>query len=331
MTVVLLVAGLGAVLAGAILFTNAVEWAGARMDLGVGAVGSLLAGVSTALPESVIPVLAILRNEPRSDDVAIGAIIGAPFMLATIAMALVGITALVYRGRRAQGQELDVHAETVRRDLMFFVLLLGAASLLGLGTPAAVRVPAALALVLSYIAYAVVTVRQSGKAQAEAELPALVAHPTKEDPPATWMVAVQFTVGLALILGGAHLVVDGVLDVAELLGVSALVLALVVAPLATELPEKANSYLWIREGKDSLALGNISGALVFQSAIPVALGVALTPWQLGGAALLAAALALCGGAVAMWSLHARKRFSSPAIVGWALLFSTFVVGVFVVG
>ena len=113
MTVVALVLGLAAVLAGAVLFTNAVEWAGARMSLGVGAVGTLLAGVSTALPESIIPALAILRDEPRSDEVAIGAILGAPFMLATIAMALVGVTAIAYRGRRTQGRMLDVDRKSV--------------------------------------------------------------------------------------------------------------------------------------------------------------------------------------------------------------------------
>jgi cation:H+ antiporter len=123
MNVVLLVVGLVAVLAGAVLFTNAVEWAGTRMDLGVGAVGALLAAVSTALPESIIPALAILRDEPRSDEVAIGAILGAPLMLATIAMALVGVTAIVYRGRREQGRRLDVHRETLRRDLTFFLVL----------------------------------------------------------------------------------------------------------------------------------------------------------------------------------------------------------------
>jgi cation:H+ antiporter len=329
-TVGLLIVGLAAVFAGAILFTNAVEWAGNRMDLGVGAVGTLLAGVSTALPESIIPMLAILRDDPSSDDVAIGAIIGAPFMLATIAMALVGVTAIVYRGRRSQGRSLDVHRETVRRDLVFFMVLLGTAIVLGFGAPAALRVPAAIGFVVAYAAYVIVTVRRGGQAQTEDELPALVADPTKDDPPPTWLVATQFVVGLALILVGAHFVVDGVIDAAELLGVSALVLALIIAPLATELPEKANSFLWIREGKDSLALGNITGALVFQSAIPVALGVALTPWALGGTAVLAATFALCGGAVAMLSIHASSRFSSPAIAGWVLLFSTFVVSVWLV-
>jgi cation:H+ antiporter len=177
----------------------------------------------------------------------------------------------------------------------------------------------------------VLTVRRGGKAQAEEDLPPLVADPTKDDPPATWTIAIQFSVGLALILGGAHLVVDGLIHLADLLGVSALVLALVVAPLATELPEKANSFLWIREGKDSLALGNITGALVFQSAIPVALAVALTSWELGGSAVLAAALALGGGGVAWWSLHARARFTNPAIVGWALLYSIFVASIWMVG
>jgi cation:H+ antiporter len=187
-------------------------------------------------------------------------------------------------------------------------VLLSAAALLGLGAPAAVRVAAGVGFVIAYLTYAVLTVRRGGKAQAEDELPPLVADPTKDDPPPTWTIAVQFAVGLALILGGAHFVVDGLIHLADLLGVSALVLALIVAPLATELPEKANSFLWIREGKDSLALG-----------------------ELGPAALLAATLALCGGGVAWWSLHGRARFSSPAIFGWALLFATFVVGVWMVG
>jgi cation:H+ antiporter len=331
MNVLLLLVGLAAVLGGALLFTNAVEWAGTRMNLGVGAVGTLLAGVSTALPESVIPALAIARDQPRSDEVAIGAIIGAPFMLATIAMALVGLTAVVYRRRRAQGRKLSVHRETLRRDLTVFVVLLSAAVVLGLGAPESVRLPAAIAFVVAYLVYAALTVRRGGKTQDEEELDPLVADPTKEDPPATIAIAAQFAIGLTLIVGGAHFVVDGLIHVAERLGVSTLVLALIVAPLATELPEKANSFLWVREGKDSLALGNITGALVFQSAIPVALGVALTPWDLGGSALLAAMLAIFGGAVAMWSLHVRRRFSTPAIVGWTLLFSTFVVGVWVVG
>jgi cation:H+ antiporter len=329
--VALLIGGLVAVFAGALVFTNAVEWAGSRLGLGVGAVGTLLAGVSTALPESVIPAVAILRDDPDGDEVAIGAIIGAPFMLATIAMALVGATALAYRRRRPQGRSLDVHRRTLRRDLVFFVAMLAVAMLLGVGTPFAIRVAAALALVAAYVAYVAMTVRRGGEVQTDDELPALLADPTKHDPPRTWTIAAQFVAGLALILGGAHIVVDGLIDVADRLGVSALVLALVVAPLATELPEKANSFLWVREGKDALALGNVTGALVFQATIPVALGIALTSWELGATAMLAAALALAGGLIAIWSLHIRRRFSAAAIVAWVALFACFAAGVWVIG
>ena len=65
-----------------------------------------------------------------------------------------------------------------------------------------------------------------------------------------------------------------------------------IAPLATELPEKANSILWIRGGKDALALGNITGAMVFQATIPVAVGIAFTDWRLDRFAVLAGAIAV---------------------------------------
>ena len=106
MDFVFLLASFAVILAGALLFTNAIEWAGHRLSLGEGAVGSLLAAVGTAMPETLIPIVAIIGGWEGSEDVAIGAIIGAPFLLATLAMALVGVSALVYRGRREQGTRL---------------------------------------------------------------------------------------------------------------------------------------------------------------------------------------------------------------------------------
>ncbi|MDQ3879907.1 MAG: sodium:calcium antiporter, partial [Chloroflexota bacterium] len=112
---VLLPASFAILLAGALLFTNAIEWFGSMVNLGQGAVGSLLAAVATALPESLIPIVAIVGAERGSDDVAVGAIIGAPLLLATIAMALVGIAAFFYRSRRPQGLSLSVHFPTLER------------------------------------------------------------------------------------------------------------------------------------------------------------------------------------------------------------------------
>lgn len=81
--------------------------------------------------------------------------------------------------------------------------------------------------------------------------------------------------GLGAIIGGPHLFVTEVESIAHDAGVSPLVLALILAPLATELPEKAKSILGSRRGKDALALGNITGAMVFQSMIPVVVGLPL--------------------------------------------------------
>src|ERR671914_8352 len=162
MEALLLVLSFAVILAGALLFTNAVEWAGHRLALGVGAVGSLLAAVGTAMPETLIPIVALIGGAEGSGEVAVGAIVGAPFLLAT----------------------------------------------------------------------------------------------------------------------------------------EAIVLSLVLAPLATELPEKANSFFWVREGKDTLALGNITGAMVFQSTIPIAVGLAFTDWELDRFAAVSMALGLGGGAVA---------------------------------
>ncbi|HEX2128197.1 MAG TPA: hypothetical protein VHF58_03165, partial [Solirubrobacterales bacterium] len=94
MEFVLLVVSFAVILAGALVFTNAVEWAGVKLNIGEGATGSLLAAVGTAMPETLIPIVAMIGGSEGAEDVAIGAIIGAPFLLATIAMALVGISAL---------------------------------------------------------------------------------------------------------------------------------------------------------------------------------------------------------------------------------------------
>jgi cation:H+ antiporter len=67
--------------------------------------------------------------------------------------------------------------------------------------------------------------------------------------------------------------------VSHAFGISALLLSLIIIPIATELPEKVNSILWIRRKKDTLAFGNITGAMVFQGTLLPAIGIMLTPWE----------------------------------------------------
>jgi cation:H+ antiporter len=329
MNAVLLLASFAIVLAGALLFTNAVEWIGHKLEVGEGAVGSILAAVGTAMPETLIAIVALLDATQGSEDVAIGAIVGAPFLLATLAMGLVGLFAYLYRDKRAQGVELVAHRPTLERDLMFFLGLFTVAGLLAWGPPAPVRIGVGIGFLVAYVAYIRLTLRGGGEVQGEETLNPLIFERRsghREDP-ATALCAIQLLVGLGAMVGGAHLFVEELLHIAESIGVEALVLALILAPLATELPEKVNSFFWVREGKDALALGNITGAMVFQSMVPVGIGLIFTDWNLTGNAVLSIGLGLAGGLLAYESLHLARRFRLPAVIGWFCLYTAFIVAV----
>jgi cation:H+ antiporter len=329
MEVVLLLVSFAVVLTGALLFTNAVEWIGHKLNLGEGAVGSILAAVGTAMPETLIAIVALLDASEGSEDVAIGAIVGAPFLLATLAMGLVGLFAYSFRARREQGVELEAHAPTLERDLLFFLVFFALAGILAWGPPAALRIPFGIVFVVAYVFYIARTLRSAGEVQGEETLNPLLfeRRPEAREDPALVLCILQLLVGLGAMVGGAHLFVEQLLEVAKDLGVDALVLALILAPLATELPEKVNSFFWVREGKDALALGNISGAMVFQTTIPVGIGLIFTDWALDRNAILSIVLGVAGGILAYESLHLARRFKPPAIIGWFVLYAAFLVAV----
>ncbi len=319
----LLAVSFAVILAGALVFTNAVEWLGHRLEIGQGATGSILAAVGTAMPETLIPIVAIIGGSKGSEDVAIGAIIGAPFLLATLAMALVGTSAFVFQRRRRQGLALKADIETLDRDLVFFLAFFAAGLLAGLVLPDPLHVPLAVVFFVAYVLYVRATLRSGGDVQEMETIGRLYMDRSDGEQPPTRLIALQLAVGLGAIVGGAHLFVEEMIHVAESIGVEALVLSLILAPLATELPEKINSFFWTREGKDSLALGNITGAMVFQSTIPIAFGLALTAWELDRYAVVSASLGLAGGALAYITLRTRGRFELLPVVCWATLFGSF--------
>jgi cation:H+ antiporter len=324
MDVVFLLASFAVILAGALLFTNAIEWAGHRLGLGEGATGSVLAAVGTAMPETLIPIVAIIGGEEGSEDVAVGAIIGAPFLLATIAMALVGISALAFSSRREQGARLEVDVPTLDRDLAFFLIFFAVGIAVGLGLPDGAQIPLAIVFAVAYAVYVRWTLRGGGAVPEADEIAPLYMDRSKEDEPSRGAIVLQLAVGLGAIVGGAHLFVEELVTLAKDIGIEPLVLSLVLAPLATELPEKANSFFWVRDGKDSLALGNITGAMVFQSTIPIAFGLAFTEWDLDKFAVVSGVLGLIGGVLAFWALRLRDRFEVGPVVAWIVLFGGFV-------
>jgi cation:H+ antiporter len=329
MSGLLLALSFAVILAGALLFTNAVEWMGHRLEMGEGAVGSLLAAVGTAMPETLIAIVALIGAAEGADQVAIGAIVGAPFLLGTLAMGLVGLFAYLYRGRRAQGLDLNAHGPTVERDIVTFLAFFAGGLALAWGAPPALRIPVGIAFIVAYPLYIRRTLLGAGAVQDHETLAPLIfeRRPEHRTNPGMLLSAIQLLVGLGAMVGGAHLFVEELLNIAEDLGVETVVLALILAPLATELPEKVNSFFWVREGKDSLALGNITGAMVFQSTIPVGIGLVFTDWALSTNAAISMALGLTGGFVAYEALHRRGRFNLPVVAAWFTLYVAYIAAV----
>jgi cation:H+ antiporter len=306
MDLVLLLVALALILLGAELFTNGIEWFGHRLNLAEGAVGSVLAGIATALPETLIPVIAILgpvlsgQPAPGSAEIGVGAILGAPFMLATLAMFVTGTAILAFSRGGRRSIELSATPRVLARDLAFFA-----------GAYAAVVATAFLpeglrplrwlvagALLITYVAYVrahfgdeagttdagtlnrlhATRLRGLGEGPEIELLPHAHRRGESIGTPRLRIIVVQVVVALGLIVLGAQVFVGAVEDLASVAGLDPRILALIIAPVATELPEQMNSVLWVRAGKDTLAMGNITGAMVFQSCLPTILGILFTEW-----------------------------------------------------
>ncbi len=317
---VLLAFSFALILAGSELFTNGVEWAGHRLEIAEAAVGSLLAAIGTALPETFIPVVALLMGRSGTDEhsaVGVGAIVGAPLMLSTIALFVMGIAGVAFRSRREQAA-LRVTREDARRDLAFFLPIFLALMLLGLGFPGPLlRYATAGALLVIYLAYTLIMLRMTRSADSVVDHGLYFETVMGGDPldPRNFATTSQVIVGVLAILAGAWVFVDQVILFAGHAGMNPGVLSLILSPLATELPEKYNSVVWIRQRKDHLALANITGAMVFQSCIPVALGVVFTPWHLSPAELIGGAVGLVSSAVLYLNLRDGKLGTFSLMLG----------------
>jgi cation:H+ antiporter len=313
------------ILSGSELFTNSIEWFGHKLKLAEGAIGSVLAAVGTALPETMIPLIAILfGGSVTASEVGVGAILGAPFMLSTLAMFVTGAAVLSFRHRRAHREDLVVDPVVLGHDMAYFAvtyaIAVGAAFLPGDMTLARqLTCPVLLAI---YTWYVLGHLR--AEAETEAELAPLrfrrLDRRAAPDPapPRLRIVSVQVLVALACIIGGAWGFVHSVEGISNSLGLSGTLLALIIAPIATELPEKLNSVIWVRQGKDTLAMGNITGAMVFQSAIPTSVGLGFAPqiWSTSGAgvAFASAGITFVSSAAIILPMLIRRRLDGRALL-----------------
>lgn len=296
------------------VFTNGVEWLGKRLNLSQGAVGSILAAIGTALPETLLPVIAVFTasNHETGHQIGVGAIIGAPLMLTTLAMFITGLAVVYYSRKKLRDRHISIDSHHMKRDFTFFIgafFLAIAASFL----PSSwMKLIAGLLLIGIYILYLAKTLAHPGEVGEDLS-PLYMAK--NHNSPSLLIIGIQVVLAVVGIILGAKLFVSQVETLSGIFQISALILALIIAPIATELPEKFNSVIWMKAGKDTLALGNISGALVFQASIVPTMGILFTPWVLGKVEFMSVFLTLTAATLLYLFFRNRNQISPYILVG----------------
>ena len=336
-------------------FVNAVEWLGLQLNIGSMAVGTILAAVGTALPESVVTLVAVtFGGGQHGAAIGVGAALGGPLVVGTIAYATVGATLLVRRWRlqrmsagRADGSRAsaapvlvpdvrgrrepapvepagglaDIETRRLARDQTWFLAIFAVKVALGL-VAFSIKPWLGLAFFAAYGVYFWRELRGGGPAT-PAELAPLRLQPHRAVP--SRLAVLAQTLGcLALIFVASQLFVGQLEWAGPALGLPPAVVALLLAPIATELPETMNALIWVRQGKTQLALGNISGAMMIQATIPSGLGLLFTPW-LFDTPLLLAGVATAAAVVYLLVLLRTRRLTPGRLVFAAAFYSAFAI------
>ena len=303
-------------------FVNGIEWVGLRLGVTKNAVGTVLAAFGTALPESVVTFVAVTTgNSAAQKQIGVGAAIGGPLVLATIAYAVVGLSFLAFQSKTRAPLLNPGEQQRLASDQAWFLLVFAAK--VGLGFVAFRYKPwLGWVFLLAYSAYTwreITAGAQGGKP--EVELEPLKIRPKDADPPTHWAL-LQTLLALSLIFLSSQLFVHQLGAMSLALGISPQLTALLLSPIATELPETLNAIIWLRQGKTTLALGNISGAMMIQTTVPSALGIFFTPWLFDRVLAIAAAVTFVSIAF-MWMLLRRRSLTARKLALFGILYFVF--------
>lgn len=303
-------------------FVNGVEWLGRKLSVGSTATGTILAAFGTALPESVVTFIAAAfgKNDAQR-ELGVGAALGGPLVLATIAYATVGLTLIFAHKHLRRTGNVREEFRRLSRDQGWFLSIFLVK--LAVGLVAFAYKPWLGVLFLA--AYAVYFWREMSRDEsdeAEEELEPLILARRHEGAPPLSLTILQTLVALLVIFGASRVFVSQLDALGPALGLKPQLLALLLSPIATELPETMNAIIWVRQGKHRLALANISGAMMIQATVPTAFGLFWTPWLLDRSLLLAGALTALAVAVMFFAFR-RGVISRGFLASMGLFYGVF--------
>ena len=297
-------------------FVNAIEWLGSLLGMRTLAVGTVLAAIGTALPETIVTLMAVLSGGASGAEIGQGAALGGPLVLATLGYGLAGFLLL----QRARGGGLHgVDRGLLRADQRLFLGIAIVALVLGF-TSFPGKALASVAFLAVYAIYVLRELRPQDAHDDAAELEALKLWRSPTTPKAGVVVA-QTLLSLLVVVWASRQFVSELAWAAPGIGLPPAAVALLLAPVATELPEIMNAVIWIRQGKTPLALANISGSMMVQVTVPVAIGLIFTPWQFGPVLLLASLTTI--GAIGYQLVIVRGERFTPR---WLATTASFYLG-----
>ncbi|WP_411681951.1 sodium:calcium antiporter [Clostridium thailandense] len=306
------------------LFVNGIEWVGKAFKISQNAVGSILAAFGTALPESIVTFIAVVFGaNPSQKDIGVGAALGGPLVLSTLAYAIVGISIVIFSSRRKIGSCINVNGEKLARDQTWFMWIF--VFKIGLGLVAFTIKPWLGFLFL--IAYGIYFYKEmsSDVVEIAEELEPLKFSPKSENPKKS-LILLQTIVSLVLIFVGSQMFVHNLGALSISLGMAPHMVSLLLSPVATELPETLNALIWVRQGKENLALSNISGSMMIQATVPSALGIIFTPWMLDKSLMIAAIITFMA-ILLIWATLKRSCLSAKRLSFNAVLYIIFILGI----
>jgi len=218
-------------------------------------VGAVIIGFGTSLPELVVSVLAAVEKSPA---IAIGNVVGSN----------IANTALIF-GLGAALAGLHVGSRVLRMDLPLAVL--AALFLLFIpGRTGEVSRLEGVVLLAGFALYIGSTLGFALRNRVDVGVELVVARSPAAD--LAWI-----SLGLLAVVGGAHLLVNGAVDIARLAGVSELTIGLSVVAVGTSLPELAALLAAMRRGEGDLAVGNIFGSNVFNMGLVLGTTAVIRP------------------------------------------------------
>ncbi len=331
LSIVLLLGSAGLIYLACEGFVNGIEWVGHRLSVSQTATGTILAAFGTALPESVVTLVATAFGKSDAErELGVGAALGGPLALSTIAYGIVGVALLVNSKRLARpGTRICVDANCRRlgRDQLWFLAIFVVK--IGLGLIVISFKPwLGLVFLGTYAAYVWTELRGVAEAVEGGREP-LKIRPRDAEPHLAW-AGLQTLTALVVIFLSSRLFVSQLGVIGPWLGLPPQLTALLLSPIATELPETMNALIWVRQGKDRLALANISGAMMIQATVPTAFGLFFTPWLLSRELLIGAGVTMVA-VVVLYSMFRTGTVAGKPLACIAGLYGVFIASILILG